>query len=66
MLSASAQPFQPLEFAIFNDGVPSSVFYGMHPEHEVVQHIPDEAIAEIFPPSAGDVSHILKYQWRGF
>ena len=45
-----------LEFAIFNNGVPSSVFYGMHPEHEIVQHIPDEAIEELFPPSAEDVS----------
>jgi len=48
-----------LEFAIFNNGVPSSVFYGMHPEHEVVQHIPDEAIEELFPPSAEDVSLVL-------
>ncbi len=56
-----AQPFEPsssssLEFAIFNDGIPSSVFYGMHPEHEVVAHIPDDAIEELFPPTAADVS----------
>lgn len=61
-LSPSAQAFEPssssLEFAIFNNGIPSSVFYGMHPEHEVVQHIPDEAIEEIFPPTAEDVAEI--------
>ncbi|KAL7541576.1 hypothetical protein ACHAXR_011917, partial [Thalassiosira sp. AJA248-18] len=57
-LSASAQPFQPLEFAIFNNGVPSSVFYGIHPEHDVVQHIPDDAIEEIFPPSAEDIAEL--------
>lgn len=57
--SPSAEPFQPsLEFAIFNNGVPSSVFYGMHPEHEVVQHIPDDAIQELFPPSAEDVAEM--------
>lgn len=61
--SPSAQPFVPsasLEFAIFNDGIPSSVFYGAHPEHEVVQHIPDDAIEELFPPSAEDVSALLR------
>eukprot|EP00578_Thalassiosira_sp_NH16_P018481 CAMPEP_0181099222 /NCGR_PEP_ID=MMETSP1071-20121207/12545_1 /TAXON_ID=35127 /ORGANISM="Thalassiosira sp., Strain NH16" /LENGTH=188 /DNA_ID=CAMNT_0023181871 /DNA_START=198 /DNA_END=764 /DNA_ORIENTATION=+ len=57
-LSPSAEPFQPLEFAIFNNGVPSSVFYGCHPEHEVVQHIPDEAIEELFPPSAEEVAEM--------
>lgn len=58
-LSPSAEPFEPpapLEFAIFNDGIPSSVFYGCHPEHEVLTHIPDEAIEELFPPSAEEVS----------
>jgi hypothetical protein len=50
-----AQPFQPIEFAIFNEGVPSSVFYGAHPEHDIVSHIADEAIDETFPPSAEDV-----------
>jgi len=47
-----------LEFAIFNNGIPSSVFYGMHPEHEVVQHIPDEAIEELFPPTAEDAAEM--------
>lgn len=59
-LSGSAQPFQPLDFAIYNDGVPASVFYGSHPEHDVVQHIPDEAIDEIFPATADDVSGWLR------
>jgi hypothetical protein len=55
-LSPTAQAFQPaLEFAIFNDGVPSSVFYGSHPEHDVIHHIPDEAIDELFPPTAEEV-----------
>ena len=55
-LSPTAQAFEPaLEFAIFNDGVPSSVFYGSHPEHDVIHHIPDEAIDELFPPTAEEV-----------
>lgn len=45
-----------LEFAIFNDGIPSSVFYGENSEHDVVQMIPDDAIEELFPPSEADVS----------
>ena len=59
-LSPIAQEYQPtmaMDFAsVYNDGIPSSVFYGMHPEHEVIQHIPDEAIEELFPPSADEVS----------
>ena len=57
-LSPLAQPFQPMEFAIFNDGVPSSVFYGSHPDHEVLRLISDEAIDELFPPSAEEVRHV--------
>ena len=56
VLSPLAPAFQPIEFAIFNDGVPSSVFYGSHPEHEVISHIEDEALDETFPPDASDVS----------
>ena len=59
VLSPLAKPFQPIEFAIFNDGVPSSVYYGSHPEHEVLMHIEDDAIDETFPPSASDVSSAL-------
>jgi len=44
-----------MEFAIFNDGVPSSVFYGSHPDHDVIRLISDEAIDELFPPSAEEV-----------
>ena len=51
--------YQPLEFAIFNDGVPSSVYYGSHPEHDVLMHIEDEALDESFPPDASDVSIIV-------
>ena len=57
-LSPLAQTFQPMEFAIFNDGVPSSVFYGSHPDHEVLRLISDEAIDELFPPSAEEVRHV--------
>jgi hypothetical protein len=59
VLSPLAQPFQPVEFAIYNDGVPSSVYYGSHPEHEVLMHIEDEALDETFPPSAHDVSYFI-------
>lgn len=48
-----------MEFAIFNDGVPSSVFYGSHPDHDVIRLISDEAIDELFPPSAEEVCLIL-------
>ncbi|KAL7544501.1 hypothetical protein ACHAWF_007877 [Thalassiosira exigua] len=61
--SDSAEPARPLEFAIFNDGIPSSVFYGIHPEHEVVQHIPDEAIEELFPPNAEEVSSLATHSF---
>lgn len=63
-LSPSAAPFRPappepgLEFAIFNDGVPSSVYHGARPEIEIVQQIPDEAIEELFPPSAGEAAEL--------
>lgn len=40
-----------LEFVIFNDGVPCSVM----PEHDVIRHISDEAIDDLFPPSVDDV-----------
>lgn len=52
----SAKSFTPtsaLEFAIYNDGVPSSTFYGG--EHDVLQSINEEAIETCFPPSAEDV-----------
>lgn len=62
VLSPLAQPFQPVEFAIFNNGVPSSVFYGSHPEHEVIAHIEDEALDETFPPDASDVAEIEAVQ----
>ena len=64
LLSPMAKPFQPsyhdmdnniMEFAIFNNGVPSSVYYGVHPEHEVLHNISDDALDERFPPSAADV-----------
>jgi hypothetical protein len=58
-LSPLAQPFEPMEFAIFNDGVPSSVFYGSHPDHDVIWLISDEAIDELFPPSAEEVRLLL-------
>jgi hypothetical protein len=55
----NAQSFTPssfgLEFAIYNEGVPSSIFYGNHPEHDVLQSITEEAIDDCFPPSAEEV-----------
>jgi len=57
----SEETFEPSmqPFAIYNDGLPNSVYAGLHPEHEIVSHIPDEAIDEIFPASAEDVSWLL-------
>ena len=55
----SEENFEPMQpFAIYNEGVPNSVYAGQHPEHEIVSHIPDEAIDEIFPASAEDVSFL--------
>lgn len=46
---------EALEFVIFNDGVPCSVM----PEHDVIRHISDEAIDDLFPPSVDDVRFII-------
>lgn len=53
----NAQSFTPcaLEFAIYNEGVPQAVFYGTHPEHDVLQSITEEAIDDCFPPNAEEV-----------
>ena len=45
MFPAPPTDYSP-EFAIYNDGVPSSVFFGEHPEHSVVQHR-DVLLAEL-------------------
>jgi len=62
----NAQSFTPswngggLEFfAIYNDGVPGSIFYGIHPEHDVLQSITEEAIDDCFPPNAEEVRCLL-------
>ena len=60
MLSASAQPFEPmpLDFGLcFANGHAQAIFCSEsgHPEHEVLSHISDEAIDE-FIPDAFDVS----------
>jgi hypothetical protein len=61
ILSPLAVPFTPsregfTEFAsfgaIYNDGMPEGILYGDHAAHEIIHNIPDEAIDEIFPPSA--------------
>jgi hypothetical protein len=61
VLSPLAMPFTPsregfTEFAsfdaIYNEGVPQGVLCGDHAAHEIIHNIPDEAIDEIFPPSA--------------
>ena len=58
--SAEAAPFEPRNnmdhWAIYNNGSVGSVFWGCHPEHEVIQHIADDAIEELFPPTAEEVS----------
>jgi hypothetical protein len=48
---------ETLEFVIFNDGVPCSVM----PEHDVIRHISDEAIDDLFPPSVDDVRFSSPY-----
>ena len=57
----SAKSFTPssLEFAIYNEGVPNSTFYGNQPEHDVLQSISEEAIATCFPPNAEEVRYLL-------
>ena len=56
----SAQSFTPtssLEFAIYNEGVPSMATS----PHEVLQSISEEAIATCFPPTAEEVRYLLPY-----
>lgn len=63
----SAKSFTPtsaLEFAIYNDGVPSSTFYGG--EHDVLQSITEEAIETCFPPSAEDVRFLIPFTFSCF
>lgn len=62
MLSASAQPFEPMpsDFGLcFANGHAQAIFCSAtnpgHPEHEVISHVSDEAIDE-FIPDAFDVS----------
>jgi hypothetical protein len=62
MLSAQATSFQPLTYepvdlAIYNDGVPSMVFR-QGSETELLHGISDEAIDEAFPPTAQDAAEI--------
>mmetsp|Transcript_3365 Transcript_3365/g.6298 ORF Transcript_3365/g.6298 Transcript_3365/m.6298 type:complete len:212 (+) Transcript_3365:39-674(+) len=67
VLSPLAVPFTPsregfTEFAsfdaIYNDGVPQGVLFGAHAAHDIIHNIPDEAIDEIFPPSAADAAEL--------
>ncbi|EJK69690.1 hypothetical protein THAOC_09024, partial [Thalassiosira oceanica] len=56
MLSASAQPFEPMpsDFGLcFANGHAQAIFCSAtnpgHPEHEVISHVSDEAIDEFIP-----------------
>lgn len=50
--------FESMEFAIYNNGVPSMVCVGEHPEHDILKGIPDDAIDEKFPPNAEEAAEI--------
>lgn len=57
ILSPSADPFFPSECflgAVYNDGVPC----GLINEHESIANIPDQAIDELFPPTASDAAEL--------
>mmetsp|Transcript_14120 Transcript_14120/g.16667 ORF Transcript_14120/g.16667 Transcript_14120/m.16667 type:complete len:199 (+) Transcript_14120:19-615(+) len=66
-LSPHASPFAPFEAPtdadsifreIYFNGVPQLVAFGEHSDHEVIHNIPDEAIDELFPPTATDAAEL--------
>ena len=69
ILSPLALPFTPTRpgyeeyasfAAIYNDGIPEGIVVGNHADHDIIHNIPDNAIDEIFPPTAtGKYSHSL-------
>jgi len=67
ILSPLASPFVPIERmhdgesifkAIYNNGVPELVRFGNHSDHDIIHDIPDEAIDELFPPTASDAAEL--------
>jgi len=67
ILSPLANPFVPIKApshvdsafrAIYINGVPELVRFGEHSDHEVIHNIPDEAIDELFPPTATDAAEL--------
>jgi len=67
IISPLANPFVPIEKihdeesafkAIYNNGVPELVTFGSHSDHDVIHNIPDEAIDELFPPTASDAAEL--------
>lgn len=66
ILSPLASPFFPVEGkydesafrAIYINGVPELVAFGEHSDHELIHNIPDEAIDELFPPTATDAAEL--------
>lgn len=67
ILSPNANPFVPTmgeydnesDFkAIYVNGVPELMVVGNHPDHEVIHNISDDAIDEVFPPTATDVAEL--------
>jgi hypothetical protein len=66
MLSAHARPFhpsyEPANFCIFNDGIPSLVMTSEHDVLEILHGIQDSAIDENFPPTAEDAAELEAVQ----
>jgi hypothetical protein len=62
VLSPLAPPFhpmfEPINIAIYNDGIPSMCVIGTKAELEILHGIPDDAIDEQFPPTAEDAAEI--------
>lgn len=70
ILSPNANPFVPISGhyddggdessfkAIYVNGKAELILAGDHPEHEIIHNIPDEAIDEVFPPTAADAAEL--------
>ena len=55
--TAFTPSFEPVNLAIFNDGVPAMSFQPGH-ESELLHGIPDDAIDEAFPPTAEEAAEL--------
>eukprot|EP01083_Nonionella_stella_P211183 763851_1 len=67
ILSPHANPYVPMTGhcedessfkAIYVNGKPELVLTGEHPEHEIIHNIADDAIDEVFPPTAADAAEL--------